>query len=98
MMLILVPPTVQGDVLGQDGDAALALQVVGVEDAVPVELALAEQAGLAHHLIDQRRLAVVDVGDDGHVANVITLHTLLFSWNLQLLCRPCGRAGTDALL
>ena len=32
MMLTLVPPSVQGDVLGQDGDAALALQVVGVED------------------------------------------------------------------
>jgi hypothetical protein len=30
----------------------------------------AERAGLAQHLVDQGRLAVVDVGHDGHVAQV----------------------------
>ena len=35
-----------------------------------LELALAEQAGLAEHLVDQRGLAVVDVGDDGDVSNI----------------------------
>src|SRR5262249_41718023 len=40
----------------------------------PVELLLAELAGLAEHVIDQGGLAVVNVGDDGHVAQVGTLH------------------------
>src|SRR5713101_6216512 len=64
----------QGDVLGQDGDAALALQIVRVEDALPLELAFTKQARLAHHLIDQRSLAVVDVSDDGDVANIGPFH------------------------
>ena len=69
-----------GDVLGQDGDAALALQVVGVQDEAVlaadelVQLLGAEQAGLPEHLIDQGGLAVVDVGDDGDVADVVPLH------------------------
>jgi hypothetical protein len=62
----------QGDVLGQDGDAALALEVVGVEDAGLAQLALAEQAGLLHELIDERGLAVIDVGDNSHIAEVVT--------------------------
>ena len=65
---------VEGDVLGQDRDAALALQVVGIEDAVADELAGAELAALAQQAIDQRRLAVVDVGDDGDIANVGATH------------------------
>jgi hypothetical protein len=31
-------------------------------------LVVAEGAGLAEQLIDESRLAVIDVGDDGHVA------------------------------
>ena len=34
------------------------------------ELALAELAALAQQAIDQRRLAVIDVGDDGDIADV----------------------------
>ena len=54
--------------LGQDGDAALALLVVGVHGALGVRLVGAEDAGLGEQLVDQRGLAVVDVGDDGDVA------------------------------
>src|SRR5207302_9334091 len=61
----------QGDVLGQDGDAALALQGVGIEDARFAQLALAELAGLLEHLIDQRRFAVIDVGDNGYIPYII---------------------------
>ena len=43
------------------------------------QLALAEQAGLAQHLIDQRRLAVIDVGDDGDIAEVSTFHCVVIS-------------------
>ena len=55
-------------VLGEDGDAALALEVVGVHDALGDLLVGAEHAALAEQRVDQRRLAVVDVGDDGDVA------------------------------
>ena len=56
-------------VLGQDGDAALALELVRVHDALGDGLVGAEGAGLAQHGVDQRGLAVVDVGDDGDVAD-----------------------------
>ena len=56
--------------LGEDGDAALALQVVGVHDALDVLFVGAEDAALVEHGVDQRGLAVVDVRDDGDVANV----------------------------
>ena len=62
------------DVLGQDGDAALALQIVGVEDLLADKLRFAELAALPQQAIDQRRLAVVDVGDDGHVADVLATY------------------------
>src|SRR5206468_1836108 len=70
----LGPGDRQGDVLGQDGNAALPLDVVGVENALAAQLAFAEQPGLAHELIDQGRLAVVDVRDDGHITNIVSLH------------------------
>ncbi len=37
-------------------------------DVLPV----AEGAGLPQHRVDERRLAVVDVGDDRHVTDVLT--------------------------
>ena len=63
-----------GDVLRENRDAALALQIVGVEDAVALQLAVAELAALPQQAVDQRRLAVVDVGDDDDVANVVATH------------------------
>ena len=54
--------------LGQDGDAALALLIVGVHGAFGVRLIGAERTRLGEQLIDQGGLAVVDVGDDGDVA------------------------------
>ena len=56
--------------LGQDGDAALALEVVGIQRALGDALVLAERARLLQQAVDQRGLAVVDVGDDGDVAEV----------------------------
>ena len=67
-------------VLGQNRDAALALLVVGVHDEAVlaphelVEFFAAEEARLPEHLIDEGRFAVVDVGDDGDVADVGALH------------------------
>jgi hypothetical protein len=59
-----------GGRLGEDGDAALALQVVRVHHPLGDPLVLAERARLLQELVDERRLAVVDVGDDGDVAQV----------------------------
>ena len=54
--------------LGQDGDAALALLVVGIHRPLEVRLVGAEHPRLRQQLIDQGRLAVIDVSDDGDVA------------------------------
>ena len=55
--------------LGQDGDAALALQVVGVHDALDMHFVFPEDAALVEHGVHQRGLAMVHVGDDSDVAN-----------------------------
>ena len=70
----LVAHVVHGGVLGQDGDAPLALDVAGVHHAVDGLLVLMVHAALLEHLVDQGRLAVVDVGDDGNVADIFTNH------------------------
>ena len=57
--------------LGQDRDALLALQVAGVHDALHDDLVDAEGAGLAEHRVHERGLAVVHVGHDRHVADVV---------------------------
>ena len=57
-------------VLAADRDAALALEVVAVHDALLDVGVLAEHAGGAEDGVDQGGLAVVDVGDDGEVADV----------------------------
>ncbi len=56
-------------VLGEDRDPPLALEP-GVHHPVDLLLVRGERAGLAQHRVDQRRLAVVDVRDDGDVADV----------------------------
>src|SRR4029077_4947829 len=56
--------------LGEDGDALLALEVVRIEDQLADLLVSREDARLLEKSVDQRRLAMVDVGDDGDVAQV----------------------------
>ena len=70
-MLMWVPFPRHGAVLGQDGDAALALDVVAVHHALGDFFVLAEGAALAQQLVHQRGLAMVDVGDDGDVADLL---------------------------
>ena len=60
---------VDGRGLGEDGDATLALLVVGVHHALHHVLVGGEGSGLAQQLVNQRRLAVVNVRHDGDVAN-----------------------------
>ena len=56
----------QADVLRLDGDAALALDVHAVE-VLGAHLAPLDEPGDLEHPVGQRRLAVVDVGDDAEV-------------------------------
>ena len=69
----LHPAVVDRRVLGQDRDALLALEIHRVEHALRDVLVLAEGAGLPEHRVHERRLAVVDVRDDGHIPYVVAL-------------------------
>ena len=66
----LEPAVGDGRVLGEDRDAALALEVVGVHDQLAGGIRVAEDVRLLEQAIDERGLAVVDVGDDGDVAQL----------------------------
>ena len=57
-------------VLREDRDAALALEVVRVHHPLLDMLVRGERARLREQLVDERRLAVVDVGDDRDVAKI----------------------------
>jgi hypothetical protein len=60
--------------LGQDGDAALFFEVVRIHHALGDALVLAERARLLQELVDEGGLAMVDVGDDGDVAQLHRLN------------------------
>jgi hypothetical protein len=70
-MLMLRVAEADRAVLGQDRDPALALEVVAVHHALADVLVLGEGPRLHEQLVDERRLAVVDVGDDGDVAQIL---------------------------
>ena len=64
-----------GGVLRHNGDAPLPLQVAGVHNTVHHLLVLPVHSPLLEHLIHQRGLAVVHVGDDGDVSQLLISHT-----------------------
>ena len=83
-----------GDVLGKDGDAALALLIVGVEDALFHLLVLAENVRGPQKTVYEGGLAVVDVGDDSDVADVLLLHESSFGSFLGAeIIALCGDDG-----
>ncbi len=63
-------PVNDGGVFGEDRDPALALERVRVHDPRREGLTLAEDATLPEHGIDERRFAVIDVGDDREISDV----------------------------
>ena len=65
---------VDGGVLGEDRDTALALLVVRVHDAGRDFLILAIDAPLLEQSVDERRFTVVDVGDNGDVTQILSFH------------------------
>ena len=56
--------------LGLDGDAALALEIHRIEH-LRLHLAVGEAAAELDDAVSERRLAVIDVGDDGEIADVL---------------------------
>src|SRR6185312_17124548 len=59
----------QPDVLSLDGDAAFPLDVHPVQ-VLGAHIAVRDDTGELQHPVGQRRLAVVDVGDDAEVPNL----------------------------
>ena len=66
-----VAAPLDGAVFGANGDAALALEFVGIHHALFQVLGLPEGVGGAEDGIDQRRLTMIDMGDDGHVSDLL---------------------------
>ena len=66
----VVATVFDGGVFGENGNAAFFFEIVAVHHALVYLLVGAEGAGLAQKLVDQRGFAVVDVGDDGDVADL----------------------------
>ncbi len=83
---------VDGGVLGEDGDAALALQLIRVHHSLGDLFVGAECAGLAQHGVDERGLAVVNVSDDGDIA-----YRLIHRSNVFLLLGSAGRAVRSSI-
>ena len=65
-----------GDVLREDRDTAFLLEIVGVEDPFAGELAGSKLSALAKQAVDEGRLAVVDVGEDGDITDVVAAGAL----------------------
>ena len=57
-------------VLGQDRDAALAFELVRIHHAFLHLPELGEGTGLTQELVDERRFAMIDMGDDGDVTQL----------------------------
>ena len=85
------------DVLGENRNAALALLVVGIQDAVLDLLVGTEGVRGTQELINHRRLAVVDVGDDGDVPQIVYAHVVPLSSIYIQPARVCG-PPSDATL
>ena len=65
-----------GAVLCQNGDAALTLDIAAVHHALGHDLIVAESAALTQQGIHQGGLAVVNVSDNGNVAQIVTNHKI----------------------
>lgn len=58
-------------ILGEHGDTALTLQLIGIHDQGTGRRGVPKDHALLQQSVDEGRLAVVDVGDDGDVSQVM---------------------------
>ncbi len=91
--LAIVSLVGQADGVGLDRDAALALEVHAVED-LRFHFARLQRSGHLEETVGQRRLAMVDVGDDGEVADVRGVHCVAE----RLIIAGCSAARCLAIL
>ncbi len=80
-MLILTFAVMDRRVFRHDRNAALALEIHRIHDAFGDMLVGAENAALVQQGIDQSGLAVIDVGDDRDVAQIVAAGELSLSHN-----------------
>ena len=78
VLLAVLRLVVQPDRVRLDRDAALALEVHVVED-LGFHLARLQGAGEFEEAVGQRRLAVVDVRDDGEIANELRIQRIHYA-------------------
>jgi len=67
-------------VLRGDGDSPLPFQVHGIHQALGHGLVVAEHAALAEHLVHQGGLAVIDMGNDRDIADMLVFHNRSLSF------------------
>ena len=64
---------IQGDALRLDGDAAFALQIHGIQH-LGLHFPVAQTAANLDEPIRQRRLTVIDMGDDREISDMFLIH------------------------
>ena len=86
-----------GGVLGEDRDPPLTLERVRVHHALLNDLIIAKRAGLAEHLVDEGRLAVIDVRDDSDVTDLHSLESIRLAVRTSGHTRMHGRVLASRL-
>lgn len=74
---------IYGNIFGEDSNASFAFEVIIVEDEFAGRLIVAEEMAGEEHLVHQSGFAMVDVSDNGDIADV--LHIMKFV--CQLGCK-----------
>ena len=68
---------IDADVFRQNRDTSFSFEVIVVEDQLPRSLVIAEEVSGEEHFVDEGSLTVVDVCDDGYIADVLHSYILL---------------------
>ena len=93
VVLAVLRLVVEADGLGLDGDAALTLDIHRIEHLL-LHLAVLQPAGGLDQTVGQRRFAMVDMGDDGKVADVGN-RGFAHRRGIALASRGSNRLGSD---
>ena len=67
-----------GDGRGLDSDAPLPFEIHGIEELL-FRLTGGDGASQLHEAVGQGALAVIDMGDDGEVSDVVGIHIIIVS-------------------
>jgi len=90
-------PPFDGGALRQDGNAALALLIHGIHGPFGNILLGVKNAALTQQGINQGRLAVVNMGDNGNIAQVQGLGALFYSIWMAFRFAESGAAAPGKL-